>query len=122
MSGEVLCNGAILTPSMLPLSLPAGSSFSVSGGQYCSLGFSFVDANQDGLLDEIQSFADIDADGLLDRCEHARADFNLDDHVNSADLSTLFSSWGDSGIADINQDGAVDATDLKVLLSNWGNL
>jgi hypothetical protein len=62
--------------------------------------------------------------GELPACQ--RSDYNLDGHVDGADLSVLLANWGDcpSGgsacVGDLNCDGMVDGADLSVLLAAWG--
>lgn len=81
-----------------------------------------------------QTAADLDGDGdddliILKRSRIAvlinktrtpnAADLNGDGAVNSADLMTLLSAWGQSGAADFDNSGTVDARDLAHLLANW---
>lgn len=51
----------------------------------------------------------------------AAADLNCDGRVNSRDLATLLSAWGQSGPADLNRDGTVNASDLSLLFTAWTN-
>ncbi len=46
-------------------------------------------------------------------------DFDGDAIVDGADLATLLSQWGNSGLADLNGDGVVNGADLAALLANW---
>lgn len=48
------------------------------------------------------------------------ADLNGDGTVDGADLASLLSNWGGTGVGDINGDGIVDGADLASLLSSWG--
>jgi len=57
--------------------------------------------------------------GAVETCP---ADFNGDGVIDGADLGSLLSAWGQSGVqADLNSDGVVDGADLGSLLSAWGN-
>lgn len=47
-------------------------------------------------------------------------DFNDDGKVDMADLSTMLSNYGKSGVGDLDNSGLVDIFDLSILLSNYG--
>jgi hypothetical protein len=51
-------------------------------------------------------------------------DFNNDNVVNSADMATMLSNWGQisygNNPCDLNNNGVVDAPDLAILVGNWG--
>lgn len=47
------------------------------------------------------------------------SDLNGDGAVDGADLATLLSNWGNSGVGDIDGSGSVDGADLAALLSAW---
>ncbi len=83
-----------------------------------------TDCNANGLcdLDELD-LLDSDNDGRLDDCERAMGDFNLNDVVNSYDLSVILYYWGAVSPAsgDANFDGTVDSADLSILLAHWGS-
>lgn len=57
-----------------------------------------------------------DCDGDL-ACQ---LDLNRDGYIDSIDLGTLLTSWGQGGPADVNRDGFVDSIDLGRLLNDWG--
>jgi len=67
---------------------------------------------------------DLDASDLAafwSRATLARGDLDGDGLVGAADLATLLSGWGQTGvIADLDLDGSVGAADLAILLSAWG--
>ena len=66
------------------------------------------------------SSAFVPAERLFNGGAINRADINRDGAVNSIDLASLLSAWGDAGgAADINQDGSVGAPDVAMLLSAW---
>lgn len=47
-------------------------------------------------------------------------DFDGNGSVDGADLATLLSGWGGSGVSDLDGNGVTDGADLAQLLSNWG--
>ncbi len=84
------------------------------------------DCDANGICDNDElddAGADTDNDDRLDDCERALGDFNLNDVVNSYDLSVLLFYWGEVNplSGDTNGDGAVDSIDLSALLANWGS-
>ncbi|MFZ4643582.1 MAG: hypothetical protein ACOYMU_09555, partial [Phycisphaerales bacterium] len=48
------------------------------------------------------------------------ADLDGDRIVGGADLSTLLTGWGQSGIGDLNGDGIISGQDLAIVLTTWG--
>lgn len=53
----------------------------------------------------------------------ALGDFDLNGHVNGADLTMILGAWGQPGTEfDLNLDGTVDGADITILLGNWSAL
>ncbi len=83
------------------------------------------DCNNNGIDDGAElaaGGADWDADGELDICETSYGDFNLNNAVDSQDVSILLGWWGIANplFGDLNDDGVVDAIDLGTLLARFG--
>jgi formylglycine-generating enzyme required for sulfatase activity/subtilisin-like proprotein convertase family protein len=81
------------------------------------------DCNNNGTpdaCDRADGEPDQDNDGLLDACERAWGDLNLDGVVDGADLGSMLSAWGSSGLGDLDGDGIVGGSDLGIILARWG--
>ncbi len=83
------------------------------------------DCNNNGVDDGTElaaGAADWDSDGELDICETNYGDFNLNNLVDSQDVSILLGWWGIANplFGDLSDDGVVDAMDLGTLLARFG--
>jgi formylglycine-generating enzyme required for sulfatase activity/subtilisin-like proprotein convertase family protein len=81
------------------------------------------DCNNNGTpdaCDRADGEPDQDNDGLLDACERAWGDLNLDGVVDGADLGSMLSAWGSTGLGDLDGDGIVGGSDLGIILARWG--
>lgn len=116
-----------------------GPSFALVGGRLTLVGVHFTTNDTNGVPDPEDSWPfgygwsgdsfvpfyieQLNANMGAERVKvvRSRADFTLDGHVDSADLSALLSAWGESnGVHDLDGDSVVASGDLAVLLSAWG--
>ena len=82
------------------------------------------DCDGDGMVDRgavAQGLAaDANGNAVPDACE-CMGDLDQNAAVDSLDLSTLLSRWGQpGGVADLDASGLVDAADLVIVLTRWG--
>jgi hypothetical protein len=98
-----------------------------SGAWSINLQLPVADCNSNGQADwqEIatSTFLDINNDGVLDACQ-CLADLDGDGIVAGGDLGVLLSNWGASApttsMGDLNGNGSINGGDLGVMLAVWG--
>ncbi len=75
-------------------------------------------------LADSQDVADAQAWAEANLPAPCAGDANADNTVNLADLLSVLSNWGSSGLegGDVNNDGIVNLADLLSVLSNWGSV
>lgn len=99
-----------------------------SGAWSINLQLPVADCNSNGQADwqEIaaSTFLDINNDGVLDACQ-CLADLDGDGIVAGGDLGVLLSNWGASApttsMGDLNGNGSINGGDLGVMLAVWGS-